>query len=277
MNVRGADGKKMVSAFFIDTEQRQDKSDYNNPGNRMRKAAKTVVLGLVLAGLGYFLWVWQEEEVVGWGPPAGCTFPMDQECSAAFTGTAIAGFPARRVLVFLYAAVFTWRVMVQMLYFWHRKVSWVEVIFEAGGVIPLSLASFAVGAVTPLSDITPLTALDAAGGLIFFVGTYVNLWPEYTRHVWKLDSKNKGKLYTQGLWKYARRINYTGEILSFVGYAMASGPDWWVLNLWVPAVMAVAMGGASVAEIEHYLAFRYKAQWTAYVKAVPYKMIPGVW
>ena len=25
--------------------------------------------------------------------------------------------------------------------------------------------------------------------------------PEYTRHVWKLDPKNKGKLYTQGLWK----------------------------------------------------------------------------
>ena len=45
MNVRGGDGKKMVSAFFIDTEQRQDKSDYNNPGNRLRKAAKTAVLG----------------------------------------------------------------------------------------------------------------------------------------------------------------------------------------------------------------------------------------
>ena len=60
-------------------------------------------------------------------------------------------------------------------------------------------------------------------------------------------------------------------------YAMASGPDWWVLNLWVPAVMAVAMGGFSVAEIEHYLAYRYKEQWKAYVLAVPYKMIPGVW
>ena len=58
----------------------------------------------------------------------------------------------------------------------HRKVSWVEVIFEAGGVIPLSLASFALGAVTPLSDATPLALLDLVGGSTFIFGTYVNLW-----------------------------------------------------------------------------------------------------
>lgn len=69
-----------------------------------------------------------------------------------------------------------------------------------------------------------MSLLDVAGGVIFIVGTYINLWPEYTRHVWKLDEKNKGKLYTQGLWKYARRINYTGEILSFVGYVL-NQPD----------------------------------------------------
>eukprot|EP00729_Bicosta_minor_P022756 gene22756-29437_t len=129
-------GPKMVSAFFIDTEQRQDKSDYNNPGNVMRKGAKTVVLGLVLAGLGYYLWSEVEQ---GESSSISCTLPMSGECAAAFSGTAILGFPARRILVFVYAVVFIWRVMVQMLYFWHRKVSWVEVIFEAGGVIPLSL------------------------------------------------------------------------------------------------------------------------------------------
>jgi len=48
----------MVSAFFIDTEQRQDKSDYNNPGNVMRKGAKTVVLGeytIITSSLSIFL------------------------------------------------------------------------------------------------------------------------------------------------------------------------------------------------------------------------------
>ena len=92
--------------------------------------------GLVLAGLGYYLWSEVEQ---GESSSISCTLPMSGECAAAFSGTAILGFPARRILGFLYAVVFTWRVMVQMLYFWHRKVSWVEVIFEAGGVIPLSL------------------------------------------------------------------------------------------------------------------------------------------
>jgi steroid 5-alpha reductase family enzyme len=167
--------------------------------------------------------------------------------------------------------------MVQMLYFWHRRVSWVEVFFEAGGVIPLSLWSFYVGAVDLSSDLAPVNATDALGCFLFFFGTYVNLYPEYTRHVWKLDKANAGKLYMQGLWMYARRINYTGEILSFAGYGLATGPAWCVTNLWVSAVMAVAMGGFSVMEIEYYLERRYKDQWAGYVAAVPYKMIPGVW
>lgn len=75
------------------------------------------IAGLVLAALGLYLWVSQEGGGSS-GSTVACTLPMSAECAAGFTGTAIAGFPARRVLVFLYAAVFTWRVMVQMLYFW---------------------------------------------------------------------------------------------------------------------------------------------------------------
>ena len=37
-----------ATAFFIDTALRADKSDYNNPGNLLRKWAKTAVLGYIL-------------------------------------------------------------------------------------------------------------------------------------------------------------------------------------------------------------------------------------
>ena len=33
-------------------------------------------------------------------------------------------------------------------------------------------------------------------------------------------------------------MNYTGEVLSFVGFAIASGPGyWWLVNQWIPGAM----------------------------------------
>ena len=39
----------------------------------------------------------------------------------------------RRHLVFGCCAAFVARVLLQMLLFWHRKITWVEVLAEAGG------------------------------------------------------------------------------------------------------------------------------------------------
>eukprot|EP00746_Dinoflagellata_sp_MGD_P147931 gnl/MRDRNA2_/MRDRNA2_80233_c1_seq1.p1 gnl/MRDRNA2_/MRDRNA2_80233_c1~~gnl/MRDRNA2_/MRDRNA2_80233_c1_seq1.p1 ORF type:complete len:129 (-),score=8.79 gnl/MRDRNA2_/MRDRNA2_80233_c1_seq1:220-606(-) len=49
---------------------------------------------------------------------------------------------ARELLCILCGMVFVGRVMLQMMVFWSRQISWVEVFAEAGGVIPLSLMSF---------------------------------------------------------------------------------------------------------------------------------------
>jgi len=127
-------------------------------------------------------------------------------------------------------ACFVTRVIIQQTCFWVRATSWNEVLFEAGGVIPLSLVSFAYGVAW---NETPFSPLDLFGWLLFAFGTWLNLYPEYTRYRWKSDSKNAGRLYMGGLFRWARHINYTGEILSFVGFAIASA--WW--TLWVPAVM----------------------------------------
>ena len=60
-------------------------------------------------------------------------------------------------------------------------------------------------------------------------------------------------------------------------FALVTGPGWSFYNQWVPAVMFVAMGAFSTPEIEHYLANRYQADWSAYAKRVKWKMVPGVW
>ena len=68
-------------------------------------------------------------------------------------------------------------------------------------------------------------------------------------------------------------MNYFGEVLSFVGFAMASA----VSCMWVPLVMGFGMAYWSVPELDYYLEQKYGAQWVAYAARVPCQMFPGVW
>lgn len=178
----------------------------------------------------------------------------------------------REWLCLLCGSLFIGRVLVQMMVFHSVKVSWVQVFAESGIVIPLTLASFATGAVTKQQQ--PVSWMEFLGLAVFLVGSFLNLWPEYTRHVWKSDPRNKGRLYVEGLFRFCRHINYFGEVLSFVGFALVTAALW---NLWVPAVMGVGMALVSVPELDAYLARKYHIEWDAYTKAVTCQMFPGMW
>ena len=166
--------------------------------------------------------------------------------------------------------IFVLRVLLQMSVFWARGIPWKEVIFEAGGVIPLSVASMAKGASSARASSQMLVI---AGLVLFLFGTWLNLYPEWQRHQWK-RAGNAGKLYTDGLFALARHINYTGEIASFVGLSFTTGALW---TLWVPVVMAAGMCSFSVREIEFYLSQKYREDWPAYTRDVPYLMIPWLY
>ena len=51
------------------------------------------------------------------------------------------------------------------------------------------------------------------GILLFIIGSYINTYSEIQRKRFKDNPNNKGKLYTLGLFQYARHINYFGDIL----------------------------------------------------------------
>ena len=76
-------------------------------------------------------------------------------------------------------------------------------------------------------------------------------------HLYKVKKKLLDKLLSSGLYRFslARHINYTGEILSFVGFSLVTGALW---TMWVPAVMGLGMCTLSIREIEFYLSQRYK-------------------
>lgn len=65
------------------------------------------------------------------------------------------------------------------------------------------------------------------GSILYVVGILTEAISESQRTRFKRNPKNKGKLYTSGLWQYARHINYTGFVLWRTGYCLAAGGWVW--------------------------------------------------
>ena len=214
-----SDGSR--TAFFIDTNARRDKRPYF-AANAAALLAKATLLMLTLVALRRVL-------------------------------HSRRGDAGRNALCWWCSVTFVARVLTQMLFFWHRRISWTgEVLAEAGFIIPLSLLSLGYGAA---SNDAPLewAGRDGVGALLFVAGTLLNVGSEAERHLYRTP----GRLYTAGLWTLARHINYGGEVLSFVGHALPCGLG----QLWVPCLMGVGMACYSVPELDHYLAEKYGAEW----------------
>ena len=64
--------------------------------------------------------------------------------------------------------------------------------------------------------------------LLYLVGTSITLISEHQRRKWKVKNKTKDELYTKGLFKYARYINYFGETISQPSLWFLATGIWWI-------------------------------------------------
>jgi steroid 5-alpha reductase family enzyme len=128
----------------------------------------------------------------------------------------ISGDPFRRVLIALCLIIYFLRLQVTVWAFQKRQWVWPETIIISI-VVPLALYAFAhVGG----NNLQPFGVIETVGGLLYFLGSYSNTSSEYRRHVWKFKKENKGRLYTDGLFRYSMHINYFGDVVLFTGFAM---------------------------------------------------------
>ncbi len=68
-----------------------------------------------------------------------------------------------------------------------------------------------------LSPIRGITILDIIGVMVWLTGFSLEAIGDYQLFKFKRHPENKGKIITQGLWKYTRHPNYFGEALSWWG------------------------------------------------------------
>jgi protein-S-isoprenylcysteine O-methyltransferase Ste14 len=101
----------------------------------------------------------------------------------------------------------------------------------------------------------------------------INTHSEYYRHVWKLKEDNKGRLYTEKLFRYAMHINYFGDIVLFTGFAMIAHR---FIMLIIPSIMTLNFVFIIIPSLDRYLEKKYGAEFSDYAQKTK-KLIPWIY
>jgi hypothetical protein len=119
------------------------------------------------------------------------------------------GSPDRQAALLTCVLIYIARAVATLVVFVKRKVPWWEAGW-GGGMIGLMLFFFLRdGLRTP----QPLGIVDMAALVLYVSGSSIGTASEYSRHLWKARPENQGHLYTKGLFKHCRHINYFADLL----------------------------------------------------------------
>lgn len=112
------------------------------------------------------------------------------------------------------------------------------------------------------------------GTILYIIGMTLETGSEIQRKRFKANPQNKGKLCREGLWAWARHINYGGHTLWRGGYALAAGG--WVIGGVVASLQAWYFTQSGMISLDYYMSRRYKDQWGRYKEDITWRLLPGV-
>jgi protein-S-isoprenylcysteine O-methyltransferase Ste14 len=190
----------------------------------------------------------------------------ESEMNSIFRPYKINGDFVRNVLIISCMIIYFLRLLVTLLFFFQRKMYWMEAIIIAN-IMPWI---FPYIAYTSGRYGKPIGLIEVMGILFFLIGSYLNSASEYFRHSWKQKRENAGHIYTGGLFKYARHINYFGDIVLFTGMAMVAHQ---IQLLIIPISMAFVFVVILIPLKEDYLKDKYGNEYISYAASTK-KLIP---
>ena len=175
----------------------------------------------------------------------------------------------RRVGLFSCLGIYWIRLLVTTFVFLKRQLPWLEAL-TVSILMPLAVYAYArVGGAKSLS----VGIVEVIGILLYLTGSYLSTRSEYKRHIWKQSAENKGRLYTEGLFRCSMHINYFGDILIFGGLALVAHS---AVLLVIPGVMTANFVFFVIPRLDRYLATKYGAEFTAYAGRTR-KFIPWIY
>jgi protein-S-isoprenylcysteine O-methyltransferase Ste14 len=176
----------------------------------------------------------------------------------------VTGDAPRRILLFCFAAVVWARILFTQLYLLKRGIGWEEALS-----IPLAFMLYYFGfSLLGGTQTRPLDWLDGVAVLVFLAGSFINTYAEILRDRWKKQPENRGRLYTGGLFRYSRHINYFGDLVWVSGYALLSRNPWSAV---IPVLLFLFFRFLNAPQLEQHLREKYADEFAEYEKTT--KMI----
>lgn len=134
----------------------------------------------------------------------------------------VLGDVARRTVLVAFGALFWLRTTLMAFVLLKRRFDWVEAVSVIFAVLIYQVVFALLGA----GETAPLGPLDAVGIGLFALGSALNTGSELQRKRFKADPRHQGQLYTGGLFRLARHINYFGDSCWVLGWAIVLRSPW---------------------------------------------------
>ena len=134
-------------------------------------------------------------------------------------------------------------------------------LFQAVLAIIIMLPVVSAMVVTPQN----LSILTFVGGVIWLIGFLFEAIGDGQLAAFTRTSSKKGKLMTEGLWKYTRHPNYFGEVTQWWGiFIIVAGflPNWWIAIIGPLTITIVIVFFTGVPMTEKH--FEGRSGWAAY-------------
>lgn len=162
-----------------------------------------------------------------------------------------------KIIIFSCALLYFIRHLFTLFVLLIREVPWNEVL-AVGPFIAIVQILFAI---LTIYNKQSFNSFDWILICIYIFGSYLNTGSELQRMIWKKKKSNKGKLYTEGLFKYSMHINYLGDTILFSTFAFLTGSIWAFL---VPILITIGFVFYHIPELDKYLKGKYKEQFIEY-------------
>ncbi|UCC45329.1 MAG: DUF1295 domain-containing protein [Candidatus Zixiibacteriota bacterium] len=175
----------------------------------------------------------------------------------------------RQLLMVSCSLIYLFRFAICMFVFFKRKIGW----FEGSLVSLLFFMMFYLFNTSAGSHLEPIGMIDIAGIFLYLTGSCINTVADYQRYAWKRNAENKGRLYTEGLFKYSMHINYFGDSIMYIGLAMITLE---YVCLFVSVIIILNFVFLQIPMLDKHLSEKYGDEFEEYLKRTK-KFIPFVY
>ena len=175
-------------------------------------------------------------------------------------GTRVAeGSLGRRILLLCFVVVTFARMTTMIFVFLKRPIKWSEAV-----AVPFGFGLYFVGySVLGGTRTASIDWLDGLAIALFVVGGLINTSAELLRHRWRGDPAHAGTLYTGGLLRYSRHINYFGDFVWVSAWALLTRNVW---SIFIPAFLFCMFVFYNAPTLDKHLAERYGTAFDSYRK-----------